>query len=690
MAPVTSGGSPWHDRPRLRPDLKAELRRLEGREAVVAEDEVSGAFVSFEPPAWAFALSLDGRRTLEDALATFNAGRAGDPLPPEAAIALVQHLRWHGLLADQPGQGGRQGWSPLHWGPLVVRLSTGNPDRFFTWLHRRLGFATSPWALAFVAAAVVVLTLGILGDWSRFVAASRAAVTRDGVLWLVLAWVMTKLVHESAHGLVVKRYGGEVRDAGILFVLFVPLGGYVDASSAWRFRSRLARVHVSLAGVAAELMLAALALAIWQHTPEGDLNEIAHAIVLMVLIGTLVFNANPLMRFDGYYVLSDVLDRPNLATRGQSAVAATVRRWLGVGGGVAEPVDVKLYGWLAFAWRWFVLLTLITLAADLFFGFGIVLSLAAALSLVVVPAARFAAETWRQAAGGRAPLLRRSAAVLVLSGAVAAAPVPQRPSAPGIVDFDETTVVRARTDGRVSTVHVENGDVVAADDLVARLTNPDLDAELAGLRARLAIAEALARRARRAGLTADAGDAAAQAAVLRERRDEARARQRALEIHAPISGRVLSKRAPELEGQWLRAGDAVVEIGEGPELVVRAFVDSNQEGAFRANLAEEVRFVPEAPERRVRPGRLRTMEPRAAKTIPEALRADAGGPIAMRAAADGAVSLRSLVEAKVTLDRAGALVPGELGVVRLPMTTTSLAARLRRFLAEIEPPLDAR
>lgn len=633
---------------------------------------MSGAFLRLDPAALAFARLLDGRRSVGEALNLFNAQRTADPLPAEVALALVEQLRRQGFLVGADGPKGAHTRPWLRASPLILKLSCGNPDRYFAALNLHVSWLAGRWTLLPVLAAIGFLCLGIVGEWDRFAAGTGALVSRDGLFWGIVAWVVTKMIHESAHGLVVKHYGGEVRDAGVLFVLFVPLGGYVDASSAWRFKTRAERLHVTLAGIGAELIVAAFALAVWQQSPAGEVHLFAQATVVLVVIGTLVFNANPLMRFDGYYALADLIDRPNLAGRGQAATVATVRYLLGVGPGTAEPLDIRVYGWLALFWRWLVVGSLIFLAGKILFGFGAALAAAATVTLVLVPLTRFASQTIEMAGPAKPRLVVRSGIALVLLAALAVVPVPVRPAAPGLVDIAEPDFFRTEIAARVAGVTVAAGESVEAGRALARLENADLDAEVLAVRARLDAALAREAMARRLGDLAEAFAAAEAAEVLARRAAELDDRAASLNLTARRPGTILSEAPEDLIGRWLPAGAVVVEVGDPSDLVVTALIDAADAADFRRAVGMTVRFVPDAPEHPVIYGVLRRVAPGTASSIPEALQATADGPIAMQDIAGTWRPVRPQVEAEIVLDETEGLRPGERGVVRLERHWQSL------------------
>ncbi len=184
-----------------------------------------------------------------------------------------------------------------------------------------------------------------------------------------------------AHGLACARYGGRVRQAGVILVLFVPMA-YVDVTSSWRFSSTWQRIVVATAGMYVELMVAAVAALIWSVSSPGAVSDLCFNVLFMAAVSTLLFNANPLMRFDGYYMLSDLVGLPNLASLGRTAVTDLARHGLlgvpsrGLPLTARAHFFVTAYGLAAWCWSLLVAAGLIMGAALLFHGAGIVLAAA--------------------------------------------------------------------------------------------------------------------------------------------------------------------------------------------------------------------------------------------------------------------------------------------------------------------------
>ena len=252
--------------------------------------------------------------------------------------------------------------------------------------------------------------MGIFGLDVRHLAADRRIRCRDAVqqlgqtrwsfgrnffrhqLDLVAADLdRTKVVHEAAHGIACRRFGGEVPEAGVLLLLFTPMA-YVNVTSMWRFANRWHRIVVASAGMYVELFISFLSIIIWQRYP-GVVGDIAFDVFMMSSVTTILFNANPLMRFDGYFILSDLLKIPNLYTKGTKWFADRIRSlYFGLPKtpnlyGPGELGRVAIYGALAFFWKITICFSLIIGASVLFYGAGMILAAIGVVLWFVVPIA---------------------------------------------------------------------------------------------------------------------------------------------------------------------------------------------------------------------------------------------------------------------------------------------------------------
>ena len=373
----------------LRDDLKFQSQPFDGQNYILIEDPLNATFYRVGPAEYAFLSLLDGRTTVAEVLSHLANSASSEVLSAHEAAGLSKWLIEAELAStaessdplrrSAAAKKAKRGGFWRNWNPIAMRWPLVNPDPLFTAITPRLRWLFTRWAFALWAVIVLLALYHAAADWPRVVASSSAVVVLGNAWWLTACWVVLKCLHELAHGIVCKKYGSSVRGAGIILVLFAPIA-YVDVTSSWRCRSKWERMHIAVAGIYLELLVAAAALLIWSHTGQGVVNHVCLNVAIMASVTTLLFNANPLMRFDGYYVLADWLEIPNLHARGQQWLTQSARRYLlGMNAQHAawtrgSGLVIRVYALAAFAWRIVVCAGLVMFAATMFHGAGIVLA----------------------------------------------------------------------------------------------------------------------------------------------------------------------------------------------------------------------------------------------------------------------------------------------------------------------------
>ncbi|MDH3717280.1 MAG: hypothetical protein OES79_04080, partial [Planctomycetota bacterium] len=376
----------------LRSDLVFIPKRVAGEPFYLIEDRTRSRFFDIGLPEYTLISFLDGKTTIGEALSLLAKARPELALTEQEAASICKWLIDAELaytfesvrsqrLAEAAKTHDRKKILAT-WNPLCSKVPLLYPNRFFDQIHPWLGWINSlPAALVILLVAVAAMYRVQL-HWDELAAASAGIFSPGRWLWLVLCWLMLKIVHELAHGLACKKHGGAVHEAGVMFILFAPLA-YVDVTSSWRFDSKWQRIHVAAAGMYVELFIAAVAAILWTVTGPGLFNDICFNLLLMASLTTLAFNANPLMRFDGYYILSDLLEIPNLYGDGQQYVRYLGRRYL-MGVRTESPLEfelrdlfVRVYGVASLFWRIFICAVMVMAAATLFHGIGLILALLA-------------------------------------------------------------------------------------------------------------------------------------------------------------------------------------------------------------------------------------------------------------------------------------------------------------------------
>jgi len=694
-------------RPRLRSHVQIHRHRYRGEIWYVLQDHASGRLHRFSALGHAFIGVMNGNRTVDEVWHALS-DRLGDDAPTQDEIVtLLAHLHSADVLVSDAQPDGAElaeraerrertrrfgSWR----NPVALRVPLFDPDRllgallpWLKWLFTPAGFAL--WTVA-VGTAVVQAGL----HWDELTAdVTDRVLALENVVLLALVFPVVKILHELGHGLAAKRWGGEVHETGVMLLAFIPTP-YVDASSASAFRSARQRIVVGAAGMMVELLLAALALYVWLAVQPGLVRAIAFNTMLIAGVSTLVFNGNPLLRYDAYYMLMDWLEMPNLASRANRYLGYLVQRYaFGVRDAVSPITAAGEAPWFvayavgSFAYRMFVMLLISLLIASKYFVIGVVL---AAWSLVVGVAWPLAKQigfllTAEQltARRGRALAVTGTAAAAV-AVLLVAAPLPYRTVVQGVVFTPEESWVRAETQGVVIDVLAASGQRVAEGTPLLRLEDAVLTARVAMLRAQL----------EEVGARYDAALATDRVAAVALRAEQNLAEQRltdaleqesALTVTSPASGFVLLPRpAADLPGTFVQRGESLAYVVDARGLTVRVAVRQEDVDLVRQRaLAVEARLA-DALERPLTARVIREAPAATANLPSSALTLAGGGGLATDPSArDGQTSFQSVFLFDLAIADYVAAEPrlGGRVYVRFDHGDESLAGRWYRSLRQL-------
>ncbi|MFZ4859888.1 MAG: biotin/lipoyl-binding protein [Desulfuromonadaceae bacterium] len=420
------------------------------------------------------------------------------------------------------------------------------------------------------------------------------------LIYLYAALALLKLLHEAGHAVMTKRFGGAVHTVGIMFLVFTPLP-YMDATSSWFFQSRWQRMLVGSAGMLVDFFSAALAAIIWAQTGDGLLHTLAFNVMVVASVSSIVFNANPLIRFDAYYILSDFLEIPNLAQRSRQQWLYWIEKYLFA---VENPVSpsfsrieafwLALYAVTSLCYRSFIAVVIILFIADKFFGIGLLLALLSIAVATIIPVKSLVvylaknqaiARTRRRAAGVS------MAALLAVILMVSLIPLPTAIRAPVVVEAQEFSKVYATTEGVLNKLLLKSGDHVTKGDVIALLSNVDLETETAKVKAGLKQNSALKQRA-----MLEAGDDLKPLAVseqmLRDQFRHLEEKKTGLTIVAGSTGIFVAPDADAFMGRWLKRQTRIGSVISSGDFKCSAIV--SQEQAFdlfkERNLAAAIKL----------------------------------------------------------------------------------------------------
>jgi putative peptide zinc metalloprotease protein len=604
----------WHRvaalRPRLRPRVSVEGQWVRGQRWQVLRDDDTGQSCRLNTLAYRIAARFDGRHALQDLwplLDTHLDAPSQDDIVAVLRQLQKQHLiefdgtpdfgamQTTNAMADEPRAPGPE---PAIKSTLMAwRIPLGNPSR---WLDRAEPLARA----VFSVPGLVVWGLLMLGLLTGLFMQS-AALQAHALTWMhtpryltlaLLLYPLIKAIHEAAHALAVRRWGGQVREAGITLLMLMPVP-YVDASAASAFRHAWQRMLVSAAGIMAELAMAALGLWAWQSSTDGLWHDAAFVVWFIACVSTLLFNANPLQRLDGYHVMADALHLPNLATRSKQWWQATMQRWLTQTSASdeshpqPEPAPGErpwLVGYAPLAWVYQLLLwgAMVMWIGGISSLLGLLSGALAAWHGLLRPAwswGRMAwqAVLWRPRQDRTAALWR--AALLLLPVAMLLLPWPDRIVARGVVWAPDQALVRTEVDGLIQTVHHADGDAVKAGDLLVTLDNPRLLAQ----RERLAAQMTEAEQTQILGMDKDAAQSGkAQDELQRLQAELAHLDEQIahLQVRALGVGQLVLPYEHDLPGRYLHRGDLLGHLLTQQPPTIRVAVRESDAVRLRQHL----------------------------------------------------------------------------------------------------------
>jgi putative peptide zinc metalloprotease protein len=499
----------------LRADVIVQRQRFRGERWIVLQHPFASRFYRIRPAAYEFVARLSPQKTVQEVWQEC-VDKFPDAAPgQEAVLQLLSQLYFANLLHYRNASDAAQLFQRQQQrqqretrarllNVMFMRFPLLDPDRF---LVRTLPFVGR--AISWAGAAVWLVVVG----WALKVAADNFPALRvqgEGVLapgnlaLLYAALVAIKAIHEFGHAYFCRKFGGEVHVMGVMLMIFTPIP-YVDASSSAGFRHRWQRVLVGAAGMIVELFVAALATFVWAKTGAGVIHSLAYNVMFIASVSTLIFNANPLLRFDGYYILSDLLEIPNLSQRATAQLRhGWERHVFGVRSSESPASTRREAGWLGFygvgsgIYRVIVFSGVLLIVADKFLIIGLLMAAVCLISWVTVPTFKFIVYLatsprlqrvrWR-AVGVTAGL---AAALIVLLGVV---PLPNHFRAPGVVQAQRRMEVVNDVAGVIDAVLAPPGSLVKAGQPLLQITSRELDLSLAEASARYAEASARLREA---------------------------------------------------------------------------------------------------------------------------------------------------------------------------------------------------
>jgi len=689
-------------RVRLRPQVRVQRQHWRDERWYLLSDAATGRQHRINDGAYQFIGRCDGRRSVQevwDGLLHADPDKA--PTQEEVLRLLGQLNEMELLQSDQAAATEallerrterlrRRRHTMLN--PFSFRLPLGDPADWLARLDPLAHALFRPLTFWLWVAAMSLAILLAAAEWPTLSShAAQHLITPASIATAWLCYPAMKALHELAHALAVRRWGGEVHEYGIGLMLLVP-APYVDASAASAFPRRMQRAMVGAAGVVTELTLAALGLVVFLLTQPGVVHDTAFAVMFIGTASTLLFNGNPLLRFDAYHVVCDLFDVPNLAARSGAWWHQRLGRVLL--GSAMEPTShsaserawLLAYAPLSLVYRVVLSVHLVLWVGGHWLLLGLASAVYAVVTALLQPLLRWARHAHSSAVPGSGQArvrLRLGLAVVGVLAVLALVPLPFSTVAPAVVWLPDEARVRPEVDGFVVELPRADGSAVKPGDLLLRMSNPELLAAREQLASQL---EELSVEHHQA-LLRDPGaaqnlwlDIARTEGELR-RADERIAR---LQVHAKTAGTLVMPRQADLLGTYMRHGVTLGHVLAPGELRVRAAVPEQDVQLVRERLRHARVRLSDAPGE-AWPAALAGGVPASTRELPSAALADhGGGPyISDPAEKDGLHSLEPVFLFDLTLSGRTLDRVGGRAWVRFDYGSEALAPRAYRRAAQL-------
>lgn len=528
---------------------------------------------------------------------------------------------------------------------LFFRLPLIRPDKF---LAQTVGLTDLFFTRGFALVVLVVLGIDLYllsREWYVFTEALGRIVTPKSLVYYAIAVTFAKILHELGHAYAARRYGVRVPTMGVAFLVMAPFF-YTDTGETWKLGDRRKQLVIACAGMATELVLAVFATLFWALSPEGAAKHVFFVLASTTWVMTLAINASPFMRFDGYFVLSDLLNFPNLHER----AAACAKWWLrktffGLGGPVPEPVlsarqraGLIVFAYVTWLYRLTVFLGIALLVYHLFFKLlGVFLMFVELIWFIALPIWREIHFLWQVRKSVHVGWRPASVVVLAFAAFVWMVPISNQVTAPAVLRAEQEFAVYAPFAARVTRVEAAEGEQVVADGELVGLQGADI--EVRDRKADIAIASARAEIAR--------GPASVRLQesyqVLQEQLAQALAEKQAVaeererqQLRAPVSGTIRDVAPDLVAGRWVNPGQLLMRVVSETELRIEAYVGEHQIDAIEPS--QIVHFYPQRAGAEVISGRVVAVDKSPQKELSERLLASVhGGDIAVKQSARGSL-----------------------------------------------------
>ena len=607
LAPVMPAGqSAEHLKVKLRPDLVVQPQFYEGMTHYVIKDPLALKYFRFKIEEYFLLQQFDGKQNLQDVKKAFERKYRPQTISIDDLTRFVAQLHEAGIiLIDSAEQAKvlirrrrKNRWRKF-WGfmanILFIKIPIIDPERLLTGMYPYFRWIfTTYFVTASVGLMLAAVTL-VVSQWDLFY--SRLPDFQSFFNWWTILsfWIslaVVKIIHEFGHGLTAKHFGGEVHEMGMLFLVLTP-ALYCDVTDSWLLPNKWHRIWISAAGIYVELFLASIATFVWFYSEPGLLNSLAMATMFICSINTVLFNANPLLRYDGYYVMADWLEIPNLRIKSSQFFAYLIQEKVL---GLEIPVQNYLpksrrylfviYAIASYLYRWVVTFSIIYFLSQVLKPYKLqsvsyMLAIGALVPLLGMPVyqiGKFLRTPGRLRKVKKARAAGFAVAAVAIVAGILLIPTPLRIQGTLVLTAAKPEEIYAEVEGRLVEIKVRDGEWVKKDTVLATLINHEKQKELLQKTADYNVNFAKSQwfntspeREHRAM----ARQHLQMAEELEPMLDKINQQLGKLTLIAGRDGQAMGVPHPETVGQWLKPGKPFCEVGDPHHLEAHLIIDQS-------------------------------------------------------------------------------------------------------------------
>ncbi|MDH5444947.1 MAG: efflux RND transporter periplasmic adaptor subunit [Gammaproteobacteria bacterium] len=630
-------------KPRLQGHITTHRHEYRNQAWFILYDTHLGRSHRFNATAWFFISCMNGHRTMAELYDIICTKFSNNPPTQDELISLLGKLYLSELISTDKvpdidelslrvKNSKKQRIKQYFLNPIAIRFNLINPDkllgqslRFITPLFRKKVF------YAWLGLTALALMLAIL-NWPELSNATRLhAFSTSNIFIIILIYPIIKLLHELGHAYAIKHFGGEVNEMGIMMMAFIPIP-YVNAHNAIAFPDKHQRILVSAMGIIIETSLASLALLVWLAIEPGLIRTICLDIILIGGLSTLLINGNPLLKFDGYHVMADAIESPNLASRSKKYLSFILHKALfnviKIDNGLSTEKEAQLfliYAISAFICRIFIMLFILGMLIDKFFAIGIFLAAWVITVQFILPGLKYihyltnSLEISQQRA--RVSIVVASVSLIILI-AVFLIPVPHTSSTEGIIWLSEEMQIKSKAPGFIRQIHVSNNQEVLAGQTILRVEDPLLAGKVNVLKAMLREKDALLKAKR--GQHLEEEQLKQEITALKSELDLNNDRLASLRITSPAAGRLIVPDIQDLPDQFVQAGQLIGFILDPAHITAQVIISEEEIALFNPETSVfEIRPVGQLD--KLVTARFKRLVPEAIKYLPSAALGIKGG-----------------------------------------------------------------